>query len=209
MIAKIFLIHFNRCLEIDPAAYMPSRHPNSDFTVHVEQMITFTPFVTKPVFSGMSRFNATYTIAHSEPDYIRRVVNQDFVLAPFADYRVYRPKTLIGCVEPSCLGFRIHDNIEYAIVPPSNWSRKDPVPEYSATWKSEFDPANPTWDVFSVKNASTFQIEFLPLESNVVFNVSSDCHIYGYPYLALQICLRQGISTNVLIIGNLSLFSTI
>src|SRR5436190_1691152 len=106
-------------------------------------MMTFSPITTKPVFSGMTTFNATNPITLYAPDYIRRQAIQDFVLTPFADYRVSRSESLIsGCNEPACLGLRIHDNIEYAVVPPTNWSHKNAVPEYSSTWKTEFDPTH-------------------------------------------------------------------
>lgn len=167
-------------------------------------MTTFSPLVTRPVFSGMSKFNATDTIVHSGPDWIRRQAIQDFILTPFANYRISRPASLINCDDPDCLGLRIHDNIEYARVPPVNWSHGDMVPPYSPTWRTEFDPGHPDWNVFLVENASTIQIEFAPYKSNNTF-LDSECHIYGYPYLAIQICLSS-LDTNVLIVGNSSSF---
>ena len=130
----------------------------------------------------MSRFNAAPALNVTTPDFIRKDVIQDFVLASFASFRVTTPKTLIDCDTPTCVGLRIHDILEYTIVPPSNWSNNDPVPDYSATWKSEFDPQH-DWDVFTVSNASTLQIEFSLLDSEP-FN-STDCQIYGYRYLAV------------------------
>jgi hypothetical protein len=102
----------------------------------------------------MSPFNATPALSETSPDFIRKDVIQDFVLASFASFRVTTPETLIDCIDPTCVGLRIHDILEYTIVPPSNWSSNDPVPDYSATWKSDFDPQD-DWDVFTVSNAST------------------------------------------------------
>ena len=96
---------------------------------------------------------------------------------------------MIDCSDPSCVAIRIHDNLEYMIVPPSNWSANDPIPDPSPTWGVDFDPAH-EWDVFEVFNATTEQIEFSPLESDVTFDVATDCQIYGYRYLALGICLK-------------------
>jgi hypothetical protein len=146
----------------------------------------------------MSTFNATPALSTTTPDFIRKDVIQDFVLASFASFRVTTPENLIDCNDPTCVGLRIHDILEYTIAPPSNWSSNDPDPEYSATWKSEFDPQH-DWDVFTVSNASTLQVEFSLLDSES-FN-STDCQIYGYPYLAVQICLKQGVAPNVMSIG--------
>lgn len=165
--------------------------------MHVEYTSTFTPYVTKPVFSGVTTFSLEGV---SPPDYIRRVTIQDFVLAPFAPYRVTTPDTFIDCVGQDCVAVRIHDNIEYTMVPPSNWSTKDVIPAYSPTWKGQFDPAH-DWDVFTVDNASIIQIEFSMEESTENFTPSTDCQLYGFPYLALQICLKQGTASNNLVLG--------
>ena len=125
---------------------------------------------------------------------------QDFVLAAFAPFRVTTPETFVGCHGPNCTGYRMHDFIEYALVPPSNWSVNEPVPGYSPTWKHEFDPSN--WDVFQVKNASAIQIEFK--SRNVVGAKDPQnlvCEVYGYPYLALEICLAAGSEDNDILIG--------
>ena len=124
---------------------------------------------------------------------------QDFVLAAFANYRVTTPDTFFGCHGHNCTGYRIHDNIESARVPPSNWSVNEPVPAYSSTWKHQFDSSN--WNVFQVKNASTIQIEF----ENKDFVGAKDslnlaCQVYGYPYLALEICLAAGSEANEILI---------
>jgi hypothetical protein len=96
--------------------------------------------------------NATLALTASTPDFIRRVVIQDFVLASLAPYRVTFPESMIDCNDPSCIAVRIHDNVEYTIVPPSNWSQDTAVPEYSSMWKSEFD-VNHQWDSLRVDNA--------------------------------------------------------
>lgn len=153
----------------------------------------------------MSAFNATQSLTYSTPDFIRKDAIQDFVLAPFAPYRVTIPETMIDCNDPTCIGLRIHDNIEYTVVPTSNWSDNAPVPDYSPSWKSEFDPGNP-WDVFTVANASTLQIEFSLLDSDSFS--PSDCQIYGYPYLAVQICLKQGVAPHILSLGSSFAFSS-
>lgn len=110
------------------------------------------------------------------------------------------PETMIDCNDPTCVALRIHDNIEYTLVPPSNWSTNDPVPAYSPTWKSTFDPRD-DWDVFTVSNASTLQIEFSVFE-NESFDPVTDCQIYDYPYLAVQICLKEGVASNFLALGS-------
>lgn len=167
--------------------------------VHVRSTQTFSPYINKPVISGMSSFNATPALTQTTPDFIRKDAIQDFVLAPFAPFRVTLPNNTIDCNDPSCVGLKIHDNIEYTLVPPSNWSTDDPIPEYSPTWKSDFDPQH-DWDVFTVSNASTFQIEF-SLNETESMDPSVDCQIYGYPYLAVQICLHAGDSPHILKIG--------
>jgi hypothetical protein len=168
--------------------------------VHVHSSQTFSPYISKPVISGMAPFNATPTLNATTPDFIRKDAIQNFVLAPFAPFRVTIPETMIDCNDPTCVGLRIHDIIEYTLVPPSNWSSNDPVPAYSPTWKSEFDPRD-DWDVFTVANASTLQIEF-SLLGNESFDPATDCQIYGYPYLAVQICLKQGTASNILALGS-------
>lgn len=50
--------------------------------VHVESAQTFSPYVSKPVISGMSTFNATAALAQTTPDFIRKDAIQNFVLAP-------------------------------------------------------------------------------------------------------------------------------
>jgi hypothetical protein len=56
--------------------------------------------------------NATLALTSSTPDFIRRVVIQDFVLASLAPYRVTFPESMIDCNDPSCIAVRIHDNVE-------------------------------------------------------------------------------------------------
>ena len=148
----------------------------------------------------MSKFNATAALAQTTPDFLRRDAIQNFVVAPFAPFRVTIPKKMIDCNHPTCVALRIHDIVEYTLVPPPNWSRNDLVPEYSPTWKSEFDSQN-KWDVFTVANASTLQIEFYVLQAES-FDPVTDCQIYGCPYLAIQICLKQGSAPNILALGS-------
>lgn len=147
--------------------------------VHVRYELTSSPYVGRPVFSGMTSFSLD-NLAPS--DFVRRVTIQDLFLAPYAPYRVTHPNKMIQCNGPNCVGFRIHDNIEYTVVPSSNWSAKDVVPYYSSTWKPQFDPAH-DWDAFAVENASTIQIEFSGLESTENFTFSTDCRLYGFPIL--------------------------
>jgi hypothetical protein len=146
----------------------------------------------------MSTFNATPVLNQTTPDFIRKDAIQDFIVAPSAPFRVTFPEKLIDCRDPTCVGLRIHDIIEYTIVPPAGWSKTDTIPSYSPTWKSEFDPQH-NWDVFTVSNASTLQIEF-SLDETESFQ-DTDCQIYGYPYLAVQICMKQGAAPNILAIG--------
>jgi hypothetical protein len=143
--------------------------------------------------------NATVALTSSSPDFIRRVVIQDFILASLAPYRVTFPESMIDCDDPSCIAVRIHDNVEYTIVPPSNWSKDMAIPEYSSMWKSEFD-VNHQWDSLNVDDAVTLQLEFSPLAADVNFE-SPDCQIYGYPYLALQICLKEGPAPHTVFLG--------
>lgn len=167
--------------------------------VHVQSTQTFSSYVSKPVISGMSPFNATAVLSQTTPDFIRKDAIQDFMLAPYAPFRVTYPNTTIGCNDPTCVGLRIHDIIEYTLVPPSDWSSNEAVPDYSPTWKAEFDTKH-DWDVFTVSNASTLQIEFDSSDSDS-FDNETDCQIYGYPYLAVQICLKQGSAPNILSLG--------
>lgn len=142
--------------------------------------------------------NATLALTSSTPDFIRRVVIQDFILASLAPYRVTFPESMIDCNDPSCIAVRIHDNVEYTIVPPSNWSIDTSVPTYSSMWKSEFD-VNHLWDSLTVDNAVTLQLEFSPPAADVIFE-STECQFYGYPYLALQICLKEGAASNIVLL---------
>lgn len=142
--------------------------------------------------------NATLALTASTPDFIRRVVIQDFVLASLAPYRVTFPESMIDCNDPSCIAVRIHDNVEYTIVPPSNWSQDMAVPEYSSMWKSEFD-VNHQWDSLTVENAVTLQLEFSPPAADISFE-STECRFYGYPYLALQICLKEGAASHIVLL---------
>lgn len=148
----------------------------------------------------MTTFNATATLSQTTPDFIRRTLIEDFVLAPLAPYRITLPQTMIACSDPACVAVRIHDNIEYTIVAPSNFSTNELVPDYSSTWKSEFDKSH-DWTVFKVDSATTIQMEFSPLNNDYVFN-PTDCRIYGYPYLALQVCLVQGPDTHLILLCN-------
>lgn len=153
----------------------------------------------------MGNFNITPAFVKSTSDFLSKSSIQDFILAPFAPYRVTNLEHFLDCNGPTCVGIRIHDNIEYTVVT-SNWSREAPVPTYSATWKSEFDSEHGDWDVFTVDNASTLQIEFSTV-GPVSFN-DTDCSIYGYPYLAVQICLKQGTAPYIVFLGSSSAFNT-
>ena len=163
--------------------------------------MNYIPYIHKPVISGMGNFNITSAFDRSTSDFLSKNSIQDFILAPFAPYRAMNLDSFLDCNGPTCIGFRIHDNIEYTIVA-SNWSRQPPVPTYSTTWKSDFDREHGNWDVFTVANASTIQIEFSTV-GPVLFN-DTDCSIYGYPYLAVQICLKQGTEPNIVFLGSSS-----
>ena len=168
--------------------------------VHVQSIQTFSPYVTQRIISGMSTFNATTALSPVTPDWVQKDFIQNFIVAPTASFRVTTPETMIGCRDPTCVALRIHDLLEYTLVPLQNWSTSEPIPSYSSTWKSTFDPIHQDWDVFTVANASTLQIEFSELQ-NESFDPLVDCQIYRYPYLALQICLKQGAEPNILAIG--------
>lgn len=144
--------------------------------------------------------NATLTLTNALPVFIRRTVIEDFILSSLAPYRVTFPDKMIDCNDPSCIAVRIHDNIEYMIVPPSNWSKDMAVPEASSTWKSQFDVNHP-WDSLSVDDAVTVQLEFSPLPADVNFE-GHDCRFYGYPYLAMQICVKEGPAPNTIFFGS-------
>jgi len=67
---------------------------------------------------------------------------------------------------------------------------------------SDFDPSH-DWDTFRVYNATTALIEYAEMNRSESF-IDSDCHIYGYPFLALRICIMNGVAPNALIIGQYS-----
>jgi hypothetical protein len=68
---------------------------------------------------------------------------------------------------------------------------------------SEFDPAH-NWETFKVHSARTTRIEFAEIGRSESFG-QSDCQVYGYPFLAMKICLKEGAESHILIIGELSL----
>jgi hypothetical protein len=76
-----------------------------------------------------------------------------------------------------------------------------------------FDPTSPNITEALFPEASTFiqydapgyQIDFHPIDENDPVMIIGDCHVYGLPGLALQLCLKQ--SNLSLITGNVSLNS--
>lgn len=161
---------------------------------------TYAPYVTKPVLSGMPIFNASLTIGDgSNNDFIRRAAIQNFILSPLAPYRVTLPNEMINCTDSSCLAVRIHWNIEYTAVPPPTWTTSDPFPDITTDWQTQFDPDHP-WTTFKVQNASTVQMEFSYPQQDVVF-VGGECQMYGYPYLAMEICMKQGDMPHQVFVG--------
>jgi hypothetical protein len=165
---------------------------------------TYAPYVTKPILSGMPTFNASLTVGDGfNNDFIRRAAIQNFVLSPLAPYRVTLPNEMINCTDSSCLAVRIHWNIEYTAVPPSTWKPGDPLPEITTNWKTQFDPEHP-WTTFKVNNASTVQMEFSYPQRNILF-VGDECQIYGYPYLAMEVCMKQADMPHQILVGTLFL----
>jgi len=148
----------------------------------------------------MPQFNVTATLAGTTDDYLRRVAIQDFILAPLAPYRVTLPTAdqTDNC-DSQCIAIRLHWNIEYTIVLPDLFNTTAILPTYSPTWESEFDP-NHAWTTLKVNNATTVQMEFSYSGTTDTFALE-DCQIYGYPFLALQICMKAGNEANRLIAG--------
>ena len=162
---------------------------------------SYAPFVTKPILSGVPQFNATAALAGTTDDFIRRVAIQNFILSPLAPYRVTWPDSdqTIDCNDDQCVAVRIHWNIEYTVVIPSIWNPSQPLPQYTDGWKTQFDADHP-WTALKVNNASTVQMEFAYPTTSSIFN-ETDCRMYGYPYLAIQICLTSGDASNQMIAG--------
>jgi hypothetical protein len=145
-------------------------------------------------------FNATPWISPS-PGFLQRVVIQDQRLARSSPYHITIPSDRINCTESTCNSVRIHPNFEDIFVPPHDWSDSEGVTP-NPTWKSEFDPEHDQWQIFTVNNGSTVQIEFADLDDSNSIN-DSDCHVYGYRYLALQVCLKQRAEPNSIIVGKM------
>ena len=146
----------------------------------------------------MTDFNATASISQTTPDFLRRTVIEDYILAPLATYRVTYPSSFIQCSDPSCIGVRIHDNFQYTIAVPANWTANDPIPEPSPTWLATFDPDH-QWDSFRVADAMTMQLEFWNVDVAPSFR-DDECQLYGYPFLAIQICFKGGSAQNNMIL---------
>jgi len=77
---------------------------------------------------------------------------------------------------------------------------EDPVPVASPTWKHDFDPSD--WQIFQVHNASTIQVEF----ENMGYAGAGDldtmkCELYGFPYLAFEICIAKLEADNHIVVG--------
>jgi hypothetical protein len=126
-----------------------------------------------------------------------RIIIQELMLGYTNPFKITFPEQSFNCSELSCSSVRIHSALESVLVPPSNWSKMDGVPKENATWKSTFDPDH-DWDTFRV-NASTAQVEYAIMNKSEDFN-DHECETYGYPFLAMRLCLKQ-IMTNGILIG--------
>jgi hypothetical protein len=72
----------------------------------------------------------------------------------------------------------------------------DGVPKENTTWKSTFDPDH-DWDSFRV-NASIIQVEYAIMNKSEDFS-DHECEIYGYPFLAMRLYLKQIMMNGILI----------
>lgn len=164
----------------------------------------YPTYVTRPVLLGLPEFNVTAKVGNGTfDDYVRRILIQKFALAPIAPYRLSFPTDEVSSdCNASCTAVRIHANIEYTVVLPDTWKPGETIPAINPNWKSAFDPMHPQWTNFKANNASTVQME-ITFSDNDAENVflDDDCQIFGYPYLAIRICLRYGANTNQLIAG--------
>ena len=174
---------------------------------HLEFEFTYPVRATKFVLSGLPEFNVTERIGNGAAnDYLRRIAMQKFPIAPIATYRLSFPcgkaEVTEHCDENSCYAVRIHDNIERLIVLPDHWTRGQAIPKVPPNWKSDFDPTYRQWTNLQVHNASTLQMEIsFPQATAADLFFKGECQVYGYPYLALRICLQHGSSSNELIAG--------
>jgi hypothetical protein len=166
----------------------------------------YPTYITRHVLSGQPEFNVTAKVGNGEfNDFTRRNLIQNFALAPIASYRLSFPKDDISSdCNASCTAVRIHANIEYTVVLPDTWEPGEAIPETDPDWKTEFDPMHKQWTDLIVHNSSTVQMEvsFLDDSGESVF-IDDDCQIYGYPYLAVRICLKYGDELNILIAGTI------
>ena len=174
---------------------------------HLEFEFTYPAHATKFVLSGLPEFNVTERVGNgSANDYLRRIAMQKFPIAPIATYRLSFPcgksEVTEHCDPKSCYAVRIHDNIERLIVLPDHWTHGQAIPKVPPNWKSDFDPTYRQWTNLQVHNASTLQMEIsFPQATAADLFFKGECQVYGYPYLALRICLQHGSSSNELIAG--------
>ena len=162
---------------------------------------TYTPYTTKRIITGMPTFNSTPWIPPLKlPPFLERVIIQERTLASSSSSRTTHIEDFQECRNPTCSGVRIHANLQDIYVPSDTWTPKDGLPTPSLTWRSTFDTSH-DWDYFKVDNASTVQIEFSELLNVTEGFSDTDCQVYGYPYLALKICLKQDHAPHHILIG--------
>jgi hypothetical protein len=166
----------------------------------------YPEYFTRPVLSGLPEFNVTARFGNgSSNDFFRRMSIQNFALAPIAPYRLSFPvdkHEISADCNTSCSAVRIHTNIEYTVVLPYAWKRGEKIPAIKPNWKSAFDPTHQQWTNFKVHNASTLQVEVsFPNVSAADIFLDNECQTYGYPYLAMRMCLKQGAKPHQLIAG--------
>jgi hypothetical protein len=125
-----------------------------------------------------------------------RIIIQELMLGFTNPFKITFPEQSFNCSELSCSSVRFHSTLESVRVRPLNWSTMDGVPEENAAWKSTFDPGH-DWDTFRV-NASTVQVEYAIMNESEDFS-DHECETYGYPFLAMRLCLKQTMTNGILI----------
>jgi hypothetical protein len=111
-------------------------------------------------------------------------------------FKITFPEESFNCSEMSCSSIRFHSPLQSVRVRPENSSNIDVVPNETVTWKSTFDPSH-DWDTFRV-NASTTQVEYAIMNKSEEFS-DHECETYGYPFLAIRLCLKQTMINGILI----------
>jgi hypothetical protein len=199
---RFFLLFMTTGLKLILTCF--SRHIFFLTLVHVSIQPSYPSYTSKTVISGQPSFNGTSWMSITIPDFARRTLIEDFILAPLAPYRIFSTNDhMIDCSATNCTAYRIHDNLQYTIVPPANWTESSPaLPQSQPEWMEEFDATHPDWTMFAVQNASTIQIEIASFPSTTVFD-DDDCVYYGFPYLSLRICMIQVGQPNILVLGTL------